>query len=193
MEEKVENIEKFSEKPVENERNSPLAKAAKIIAIVAFCLCMTCLATAITSDIVIFSEQIIQFILAVVMCGFLFYFLIIAFLVSFVLIFGFYIVKSHGFWPAKITIGAFKGLVGEIKVGANQLVTVATIRWILLVLCFLCFIASIVSLIFLKILKKHGFVDKKKTIKKFDASTILFSILGIAFASIILLMLSSTL
>ena len=174
---------------VETEKGKSLGKTAKIIAISCFSLLMGSLLFATISDVIIFSEQLLHFIGGIIVTGMLFILMVIFFAISFVLIFGFYLVKTEGFWPLKVTINAFKEIMGDITFSSSQLTTLTNIRWSLLIVCLLCFASSIVSLSLRKAAIKNGFVDKNRHIKKFDVVTLIFSILGVGISLIVLLIL----
>ena len=169
------------------EKGKKLGKAAKIIAIICFSLVLSTLFAATVSDFVIFAEQILKFAASIIATAMIFVFMVILFVVCFVLIFGFFLVESKGFWPLTITINAFKEMMGDIKFNSNQLATLVSVRWVLLVICILCLASSIVSLSLRKAAIKQGFIDKNKHIKKFDVVALVFSSLGIAVATIVLL------
>ena len=184
----------MEEKVVEvKQSGSGLAKAAKIIAIVIFSVTMACLLTTTISDVAIFSEQITKFIGGVIVCAILFIFMLIFYVVSFILIFGFYLQESKGFWPLTVTKNAFFEIIDDIKFKESQVVTMNTIRWFVLILCILCFIGSIVALSLNKASKKKGFEGNLKPAKKFSVVTLVFSVLGIGVAAFVLLITSSVL
>ena len=172
------------------QKGSGLAKAAKIISIVIFSVTMACLLTTTISDIAIFSEQITKFLGYILICAILFIALVIFWIISFILIFGFYLQKEHGFWPFSVTKSAFLEMLGEIKFYESQVVTLTTIRWVVFVLCAICFVASIVALSLNKAAKKKGFEGNTKPAKKFSVVTLVFSLLGIGVAGFVLLVIA---
>ena len=174
-----------------SQSGSGLAKAAKIISIVIFSVVMACLLTTTISDVAIFSEQILQFIAVLIVTAFLFIAFTIFYVISFVLIFGFYINKSYGFWPFSLTKKTFLSMLGDIKFYESQVNTLVTIRWVVFVFCILCFVASIVALSLNKAAKKKGFEGNLKPAKKFSITTLILSILGMGVAGFVLLLVSS--
>ena len=182
-------MEKEKVEIVETEKGKSLGKTAKIIAICAFCTVMAALLCATISDVAIFADQILHFVGGMIISAMLFVFMLVCFAVSFILVFGFYIVESHGFWPWKVAFGAFKEIIGDITFNESQLLTFSSIRWTLLSICILCLISAIVSLAIRKSAISEGFKDKNKHIKKFNVNTIVFSSLGIVFALVIFLIL----
>ena len=169
------------------QNGSGLAKAAKIISIVIFSITMACLLTTTVSDIAIFSEQIIKFLGYIIVTAILFIVMVIFYVISFVLIFGFYLQETYGFWPFTVTKNAFLEMLGDIKFYDYQLATLISIRWIVFVLCILCFVSSIVALSLNKAAKKKGFEGNRKPTKPFSVVTLIFSLLGAGVAGVILL------
>ncbi len=174
-------------KELETEKGHALGKAAKIIAICCFCLVMAALLYETVSDVIIFSKQILQFIGGIVATALLFVFMLICFVASFILIFGFYLFQQQGFWPIKVTKTAFLDMMGEISFDNISPSLFSGVRISLIVLCVISLVSAIVSLSLRKAAINEGFIDKNKHIKKFDVTTIVFSSLGIAVSAIALL------
>lgn len=76
-----------------------MAKSIKTITIISFSLVLAALLTAIVSDVVIFSQQILTFIAAIFISAIVFLFAIVLMIVSIMFVFGIIILKNDGFWP----------------------------------------------------------------------------------------------
>ena len=180
-------MEEEKKQIVETEKGKSLGKTAKIIAICCFSLVMAALLFATISDVTIFAKQILHFFGGIIITAILFVLMCAAFIVSFILVFGFYIVKDKGFWPLSVAVKAFKEIIGDISFDNISVDLFSGIRMSLLITSIICFVAAIVSLSFRKAAIKNGFKDQNKHIKKFDVTTIVFSVLGIAVSSLVLL------
>ena len=165
------------------------AKAAKIIAIIVFSLVMSALTTVIITDIALFSNQILSFFMACLASAFVFLFACIFMVVSFMLVFGFYLTERDGFWPAKWASQAFNSVLEDAKVTPQQLQALLAVRTVILVVCFVAFVASIVSLSLAKAAKKKNPEIKQKLTKTFSILALIFSIFGVFAALVIILIL----
>ena len=67
------------------------------------------------------------------------------FIISFVLIFGFYIMNEYGFWPLTWTINLFKEMIGEIVITPEEIQLFRIFRIILIVICIVIFVFSIIG------------------------------------------------
>lgn len=169
---------------------SKKAIAAKIIAIIAFSLVFATLGFAITSDIVLFAQQIISFIAACIASVFLFFIGIILMVLSLVLVFGFYLLDSKGFWPATWATNGFKDIVADAAITSEQLAIITSVRIILIAICFIVLVGAIVALALRKASIKDGYIDKQKLTKAFGVVTIIFASLGLLVGSFTLAILS---
>ena len=153
-------------------------KAIKILSIIVFSLIMSALLTALISDGIILSKQLFGFIFALVASAIVFVFAIICMIISIMLIFGAYLLKSEGFWPMKWTVSAYKSIMADYVLTAEQIHSALVIRIILLVICVIVFIASIVALAMLKRAKKNNKEIKRKMETAFSVLALIFSIFG---------------
>lgn len=153
-------------------------KAIKILSIIVFSLIMSALLTALISDGIILSKQILGFIFALVASALVFVFAIICMVISIMLIFGAYLLKSEGFWPMKWAVSAYKSIMADYVLTAEQIHSALVIRIILLVICVIVFIASIVAIAMLKRAKKNNKEIKRKMETTFSVLALIFSILG---------------
>ena len=153
-------------------------KAIKILSIIVFSLIMAALLTALISDGIILSKQIFGFIFALVASAVVFVFAIICMIISIMLIFGAYLLKSEGFWPMNWTVSAYKSIMADYVLTAEQIHSALLIRIILLVICVIVFIASIVALAMLKRAKKNNKEIKRKMETAFSVLALIFSIFG---------------
>lgn len=167
------------------------AKTAKTLAIIAFCLVMAFLSTAIISDIAVFSKQIITFVFACIAAVFLFIFGIVLMLISIMFVFGVYLLNEYGFWPISWTINGFKEILADAAFTPEQIQQFNIIRLILLISCLIVLILSIVCLSISKSTKKDGYQEKQKLTKAFGIISLILSILGFLTGLIVLLILRS--
>ena len=176
---------------MQNELMSPKEKTARIIAIVIFSLVMAALLTAIITDAAIFSQQIVGFFVAVFGSAIVFLFACILMVISCVLIFGVYVLKTEGFWPTKWASEAFHGVLNDIKVTESQVSTLITVRVVLIVVCLIIFVSAIVALSLAKSAKKENPKRKQKLTKAFGIVSLILSILGLFAAGVLILILST--
>ncbi len=158
-------------------------KVAKIIAIICFALVMLALATAIISDIIILSMQIIGFILAIYMAAIVFIVGLMLMIISFIFIFGVYIIDSYGFWPITWASSTFNEIMEGNKITAEQLNQILIIRIVLLAVCVIVFASSIAAIVISKKAKKQNKERKQKLTKAFSIVSLILSILGIVVVS----------
>lgn len=185
--------EKIEEQPVQAAPISKQAKAAKIIAIVAFSVVMGCLVLALVTDIAIFSKQILGFVAAILGSALVFIFGCILMLFSIVLIFGIYLLEQDGFWPATWAEKTFHEALSDAALTPDQVTAIVAVRIVLLVLCVLAFAAAIVAICMKKAAKKKNpEMPKQKLTTAFSIVALIFSIFG-AFAALTVMLLSSLL
>ena len=154
-------------------------KAAKIIAIVIFSLIMAALLTAIISDALIVSKQIFGFIIALFASVIAFLFGLILMAISFVLVFGVYLLESKGFWPIEWARSTYNNVMADYVITTEQIGKLVMIRIVLLIVCLIVLIASIVALVLAKKVKKQNKEVKQKLTKAFSITALIMSILGI--------------
>ena len=150
----------------------------KTLAIIAFVLVFLCLGSAITLDIVIFFEKILSFIFAIFASAFMLFVFFIGFILSLILVFGFYIYESNGFWPLALSIEVYKSIIGDVVITPEQIQIYQMGRSTILVLSLLSFILAIISSKMDKNRRKRRDLNVRR-VKPFNVITIIFSILGI--------------
>ena len=155
------------------------AKAAKIIAIICFSLVFTALAIALGTDIGIFLEQIITFIVACVSSAVVFIGALILMVLSCILVFGIFILKSQGFWPATWTANTFNEIMSGAPITEDQLILMRTIRIFLILACIISLILSIIAMNLNKAAVRENPKNRCKLTKVFSVITLIFSILGL--------------
>lgn len=162
-------------KLVESKKTRPY----EIISLVSFIMCFVALIFAIIVDVTSFKEVILKLIAAIIVPSILFMLLTILFFASFILIFGFYLVKIHGFWPTKITINIFKEILKEIVFAPNDKNRFITLRIVLIVFCALILISAIISKILKNIDVKKNSIKPKLNNSKLSTTAIILSSFGI--------------
>ena len=170
---------------------NPKAKTAKIIAIIAFCLVMSALAIAIISDVVIFAQQIILFVVACFIAAALFIIGILLMFVSIVFVFGVYLLEEYGFWPVNWAFNGFNEVLADAAITQEQANTLILIRVLLIIACVTGFILAIVCLALSNSAKKDGYQEKQGSTKAFGVISLIFSILGF-FAGLIILIIAAS-
>ena len=158
--------------------SNPKAKAAKIIAIIAFCLVFSALAFAIISDVIVFAQQIIMFIVACFAAVALLIIGFILMIVSIVFVFGIYLLEEYGFWPINWAFDGFNEVLADAAFTSEQAQLLVAIRIILVICCVVGFVLSIVALSLKKSAEKDGYQEKQKLTKSFGVLSLIFSILG---------------
>lgn len=151
----------------------------EIIALIAFIMCFISLALALIFDVASFSQVILKLLAAIIVPIILFFLLFILFLASFVLIFGFFLVKEYGFWPLTLSIQIFKEIIGEIVFKPNDIDKFVNMRIILIVLCSLILISAIVSKILHNVDVKKLNIKPNFKSKKLSTAAIVLSTIGL--------------
>lgn len=172
--------------PIKNKK----ATIAKVFAIVAFSLTMAALASAIASDVIVFATQIILFIAACFGGAIAFIIGLVLFMISFILVFGFYIMDAYGFWPATWAVETFNSILADAKLAPEQIQILIIVRIVLVATCVIALGLSIASLVLLKSIKKNGITKKQKLSKAFSIVALIFSILGVLMAGAVIALLS---
>lgn len=150
---------------------------ARISAIVCFATLLTCLLINVIFDLTIFSSFTKQFLGALIISIIVFIIGLAAFIVSFVLIFGFFIVGQHGFWPISWAANTFKEIIGDFEIDGATKSLFMTTRVIMFVILILILIFAIISLSISKKYRKLR-IDKKLG-RGFAIPTLILAILGI--------------
>ena len=177
---------------VENiKKTNGFAKAAKIIAIIVFCLTFGMLLATIISDFAIFSTQIFGFFVACIAGAAGFIFGCVLLLISIVFLFGIYIIEERGFWPIAWAKEAFHGVVADLAVTKEQIASLTAVRVAAIIACFVAFVGAIVALALAGAAKKRQPGIKQKLTKSFSVLSIVFSSLGLLTAVGIILILTA--
>ena len=169
-------------------KRSGVARAAQVIAIIAFALVMSALATALITDIVLFAQQIFGFIAACLVSAIVFILGFILMIISCILIFGIYLLGDRGFWPLDWAAGTFQQIIDENRITPEQVAVFGGIRIFLIISCVLVLVLSIICLALNKSVKKE---ERAKVTTPFGVVGIVFSILGLLSAICMLLIISA--
>ena len=164
---------------VSKSQDVKVTRPYEIIALIAFIMCFISLALALIFDVASFSQVILKLLAAIIVPIILFFLLFILFLASFVLIFGFFLVKEYGFWPLTLSIQIFKEIIGEIVFKPNDIDKFINMRIILIVLCSLILISAIVSKVLHKVDVKKLNIKPNIKSKKFSTAAIVLSSIGL--------------
>ena len=132
----------------------------KALSIIALCLALFGILLAVIFDFVIFKDAILQFIAALILPVIAFFVLFVAMIVSFLFVFGIFLVDSYGFWPLPLAINFFKAILNDIKVTNDQLMAFRVLRFFLIIICVTIMVLSIVSKNIVKNALKQG-IDRK--------------------------------
>ena len=164
---------------VSKSQNVKVTRPYEIIALIAFIMCFISLALALIFDVASFSQVILKLLAAIIVPIILFFLLFILFLASFVLIFGFFLVKEYGFWPLTLSIQIFKEIIGEIVFKPNDIDKFVNMRIILIVLCSLILISAIVSKVLHNVDVKKLNIKPNLKSKKLSTAAIVLSTIGL--------------
>ncbi len=165
------------------------AKGAKILAIIAFSLTIATIVVAIILDVTIFAEAILAFIAGCVISALAFFLLVIVFIASLILVFGFFLLEKYGFWPLRISTDLFKAILGDIAIGQEQIASFEIGRYILLAICGVILVLSIVSLCMERSTIKKGFTGNTSLTTFLSRSSVVLSILGMLVSGVLVLIL----
>lgn len=167
---------------VKTETNKPamtrIGKAARILSIIAFSLVLAALLSAFIFDIVIFAKQVIVFAFALFAGAAAFVIAIIFMIISLVLIFGIYLLKTEGFWPVQWAKTIYLGIMSENKLSPEQIHQMIVVRIVLVSICVLIFILCIVALALIIKDKKLNKGSKHKLAVAFSIISLILSIFG---------------
>ena len=178
--EEIENnevIEEVKENPVDTKAKKPTLVSQKVT-MTAFGLSIFLIFLAAIFDLIAFKDTILTFIAGIVVSAAAFVVLCVLFLISFILIFGFYLVQKEGFWPLPLSIEFFKEVMGEVKVTAEQIAMFRTFRIVLIVLCIATLIVAIVGKVMTKKDIKAGLVKRLKSVDGYATAAIVLTIIG---------------
>ena len=163
---------------------------AKLISRISVITLVLTIILALVFDIIIFNDVIKQFIAALIVPSVLFLFLCILFVASFVIIIGFYLVKTEGFWPIKISKSLFNEIMGDIIIPDTQIDQFITCRYILIVLCVVTLLLAIIANIIARSEVKEEILTKQQA-KRIGRPIMVLSILGILVSLGAIMLLSS--
>ena len=175
--EKKEEIEITQENATETKVKKQTLVSQKVT-MTAFGLSIFLIFLAAIFDVIAFKDTILTFIGGIIISAAAFVVLCILFLISFILIFGFYLVKKDGFWPLPLSIEFFKEVMGEVKVTAEQIATFRVFRIILIVLCLSTLVVAIVGRVMTKKDIQAGLVKRLKSVYGYATAAIVLTIIG---------------
>ena len=152
---------------------------SKITAGISLGLMILTILLALLFDFLAFKDAILTFVAAIVLSAAAFVLFTIFFVVSFVLIFGFYLVNEHGFWPLSLSISFFKEVIGDIVITAEQVAQFRIYRIIIIVLCCASIALSIVSKVYYNKDKSAGLIKPFGATKGIYQTALVMAIIGI--------------
>ncbi len=161
-------------------------RAAKILAIIVFSLTMSILLATIISDVALFAEQIMSFIVACIGSAFAWFFGLITVIVSIAFIFGILLLEQYGFWPNTFAAQVFHETMADAAITQQQLQILKGIRLAFFIVYITTFIGAIVCLAMRKSVKKEDPSRRQSLTTTFGVISLVFSILGFATAGFIL-------
>ena len=174
----MEEIEKIEEKEVKETIANPKTLTSHKVTMIAFSLAIGLIFLALIFDVIAFKDTILSFIAGIVVSALGFVVLCVLFVLSFVLIFGFYLVKTEGFWPMPLAISFFKEVMGDVTVTAEQIALFRIFRIVLIVLCIAVLVVAIVGKVMTKKDIKAGLVKKLKSVDGYATAAIVLTIIG---------------
>lgn len=189
-----EVVEKKEQKSVVS--MSKKEKAAKIMAIIIFSLTFAALAVALIGDIIVLGRLILGFLAGLIAAGVVFIVGFFLMMISCILVFGVYLLESHGFWPLSWAAEVFTAALKDNKLTPTQSSEIAIVRIVLLAVCFIVFVAAIVVLALIKRPKRKKGEPRIKTpkhnklTKAFGIVSLIMSILGVFAALSVIFILS---
>ena len=162
----------------------------RTLAIIALTIILVLIPVTLVLDFVAMHDAILQFIGGLFAAAVLTVFLMLAFLVSLVLIFGIIILQNKGFWPLKAAISVFKEIMGSIVVEEKAIQLFIIFRAIIIVVC----IAVIIIALIAKSKVKAENVELKtkemnSALSKAKGATVL-SIIGLVLSALMILLVS---
>ncbi len=111
-------------------------------------------------DFIAMKDAILQFVGTIVIGSIAFVVLFVLFVASFILIFGFYLVKEHGFWPLSLGVQFFKEMFADITITNEQLQLFIYLRIIIVVLSVGLIVMSSISKYLVEKDIKEGYMQK---------------------------------
>ena len=116
----------------------------------------------------------------------------IYFLASFILIFGFYLVKEHGFWPLNLSINIYKEILGDVaKAAQGQTDGFIALRFVLIGICAAILILGIIARVYYRKDREKGLAKITENTKGFANAAITLSSIGIGVSSAMIAIVSS--
>ena len=148
----------------------------KACSIIAFVTVMLTLLVAIITDIAIFSQVILTFLAGIFLSAVAFCVLFVFMIISFILVFGFYLIGEYGFWPLTWSFEFFKMVLSDIQITPEQVAIFRGWRIAFLILCIFALIMAIIAL------HKDEMINKKVPLKGMSVVALIFAIMGIVTA-----------
>ena len=172
--------------------NEKIKSVGKTLSILSLVLAIISIFLAVLFDFISFKDAILHFVGGIIISCIVFVFLVAFFIVSFILIFGFYLVKLYGFLPLSISINLFKEIMGDIVITNEQIITFRIFRFILLAICITILIISIIARIKIKKEKEVGLIFSR-SVKNMAKSATILAIIGLIISLVAIIISSSVL
>lgn len=178
IEEKKEKtaLEQYNEM---QKKSKGQGRPSRTISVIALTLAIFSIFLALIFDFIAFKDTILMFIAIIVVGSVAFVFLFMLFLMSFILIFGFYLVEQYGFWPLSLTIQFFKEMFGDLTITAEQMQMFISFRIALICICVVLLGLSITARVMVEKDIKAGFVRRIDSTPGCAKAALALSIMGL--------------
>ena len=139
-----------------NQLPSQKKRPSEILATVSLVLAILAIPLAFGFDLIAFHNAILTFVGMLIVGSIAFIVLTGLFLISFILIFGFYLVEKEGFWPLKYTLQFFDEMFKDLTITSQEVQLFITLRIVLIVICVALVVTSSIAKVMLDNEKKAG-------------------------------------
>ena len=188
MEEEIKDTEvteetQVSEVKVNDDLNTQQNKPKRISKIytgIAFGLVWFSILLAIIMDLLALKDVILTFIGAIIISAAALVIMFVAFIISIIFVFGFYLLEEHGFWPVKVALNLFKDVLGDIHITANDVQAIMVCRMILIGLCLTIIVLAIIGKSYLQKEKEQGLYKITENTKELSNGALWMGSIGIA-------------
>lgn len=166
-------------------------RLSKIFTGIAFGLVWFSIVLAIIFDIIALKDVILTFIAAIVVTAAAIVLTLGAFLVSMMLVFGFYLLEEKGFWPLTVSMNVFDEIIHDIHLTVQAAKLFMAFRIVLLVLCVAIIVLAIIGKVYLKKERAQGLVKVKDNTKALSTTALTMAIIGLIVSASSLLIVSA--
>lgn len=162
----------------------------RTLAIIALTVILVMIPLTLVLDFIAMHDTILQFIGGLFAAVVLTVFLMLAFLVSLVLIFGIIILQNRGFWPLNAALNVFKQIMGSITVEEKAIQLFIIFRAIVIVVCIVVLIIALIAKSKVKAENVELKTKEMNSALSISKAATALSIIGLVLSAVMILLVS---